>query len=71
MGQYVLIIKKIEPGLGLLRGILEIWLNRAQDPLEKTQKHFGQVIQTLLKTPLKPSFTQIGDVIPCIYHLEG
>ena len=71
MGQYVLIIKKIEPGLGLLRGILEIWLNRAQDPLEKTQKHFGQVIQTLLKTPLKSSFTQIEDVIPCMYHLEG
>ena len=60
MGQYVLIIKKKGPGLGLLRGILEIWLNRAQDPLEKTQKHFGQVIQTLLETPLKPSFIQMG-----------
>ena len=64
MGQYVLIIKKIGPGLGLLRGILEIWLNGARDPLEKIQKHFGQVIQTLLDTPLKPNFTQIGTLYP-------
>ena len=52
MGQYVLMIKKKGPGPGLLRGILEIWLNGVRDHLEKTQKHFGQVIQTLLETPL-------------------
>ena len=60
MGQYVLMIKKKGPGPGLLRGILEIWLNWVRDHLEKTQKHFGQVIQTLLETPLKPSFIQMG-----------
>ena len=60
MGQYVLMIKKIGLGPGLLRGILEIWLNGVRDHLEKTQKHFGQVIQTLLETPLKPSFIQMG-----------
>ena len=71
MGQYVLIIKKKGSGLGLLKGILEIWLNRAQDPLEKTQKHFGQVIQTLLEPPLEAKFHSNGHVIPCMYHLEG
>ena len=67
MGQYVLMIKKKGPGPGLLRGILEIWLNGVRDHLDKTQKHFGQVIQTLLET----KFHSNGHVIPCMYHLEG
>ena len=71
MGQYVLMIKKKGPGPGLLRGTLEIWLNGVRDHLEKTQKHFGQVIQTILEPPLEAKFHSNGHVIPCMYHLEG